>query len=112
MRPVFYLFLSLASFNAFAGNYATCLIQHMPDLNNDSAAYAAGRLCIKEHPGGLQAVEQGSGRSFFAYKSGAECTLKKGGETRSQVAGQMIFVACNRLYDEPPKFDPTTARPE
>ena len=27
--------------------------------------------------------------------------MKKAGETRSQRAGQMIYVACRRLYDEP-----------
>ncbi len=90
---------------ACAGNYATCLLKYMPGLNNEAAAQAAISLCMKESPGGFSSVQQGEGRGFMSYGSGAECALKKGGETRSQVAGRAILLACNKLYDEPNPFD-------
>ena len=86
--------------SAFAGNYATCLLKHLPGLQNEAAARAAINLCMTEYPGGLNGVPQGDGRGILGYKSGAECAMNKAGETRSQVAGQMIYTACRRLYDE------------
>lgn len=86
---------------AWAGNYATCLLKHMPGLNNDAAAQAAINLCMGEFPNGMTNVSQGEGRGFLSYNSGAECALKKGGETHSQMAGRAILMACNRLYNEP-----------
>lgn len=95
--------LVISSFPAAAisGNYATCLLKNLPGLQNDSAAVAANTLCLNEFPDGMKSVEWGSGRGFFGYKSGAECAVKKAGETRSRLAGQWILVACRKLYDEP-----------
>ena len=56
---------------------------------------------MNEYPGAFIGVPQGDGRGFLSYDSGAECAMKKAGETHSQRAGQMIYVACRRLYDEP-----------
>ena len=86
---------------AFAANYATCILDKMPGSQNDVAASAVARVCSSEFPGGNQAVAQGSGRGMFGFKSGAECTAKKAGDTRSNRAAAMIGAACNRLYDEP-----------
>ncbi|MBP8168474.1 MAG: hypothetical protein KAX99_02320 [Azonexus sp.] len=95
------ILIALLPASAAAGNYATCLLKHLPGLQNDAAANAAIRLCMNEHPSAFNGVPQGDGRSFLGYDSGAECAMKKAGETRSQRAGQMIYVACRRLYDEP-----------
>lgn len=84
-----------------AGNYATCLLKNLPGLQNESAARAAINLCMSEYPGGINSVAQGDGRGFLGYKSGAECAMKKAGDTRSQLAGNGIYMACRRLYDEP-----------
>ena len=81
-----------------AGSYAL-------GVANDVAAHSVYQLCLQEHPGGLAAVPQGSGRGFFGYSSGAECTAKKAGDTRSQQAAYMISGACRKLYDEPNYFD-------
>lgn len=86
---------------ALAGNYAECILEAVPGVENDPAAYAAHQVCLSKFPGGLQAVKQGAGRGFFAYDSGAECTLKEAGGTRSQRGAAMISASCRRLYDEP-----------
>jgi tripartite-type tricarboxylate transporter receptor subunit TctC len=99
------LILSVVASPVFAANYATCILDKMPGVANDVAARAVYQVCKKEHPGGLQAVEQGSGRGFFGYSSGAECTAKKASDTHSQQAAYMIGTACRRLYEEPNYFD-------
>ena len=92
--------LLLAAAPAFAANYATCILDKMPGAQNDVAATAVYQVCIAEHPGGNNAVAQGSGRGMFGLKSGAACTAKKAGDTRSNRAAVMIGAACRRLYDE------------
>lgn len=94
------IFVAFSS-SATAGNYATCLLKNLPGLQNEAAANAAIKLCMSEHPGGINSVPQGDGRGFLGYKSGAECAMKKAGETRSQLAGNGIYLACRRLYDAP-----------
>lgn len=91
--------LLLTAAPAFAANYAACVLDKMPGVANDVAAHSVYQLCLQEHPGGLAAVPQGSGRGFFGYNSGAECTAKKAGDTRSQRAAYMISGACRKLYD-------------
>ncbi len=86
---------------ASASNYATCLLDKLPGLENDNAAYAAVQVCTGNYPKRFDPIPQGSGRGFFGYDSGAECALDKSGDTRSQTASYQIRVACNRLYDEP-----------
>lgn len=102
MRRTLPALLLLTAAPAFAANYATCVLDKMPGVANDVAAHSVYQLCLQEHPGGLAAVPQGSGRGFFGYESGAECTAKKAGDTRSQQAAYMINGACRKLYDEYP----------
>jgi hypothetical protein len=94
LLPIF-----LAS-QAFAANYATCILDKAPGAVNDIAAQAVHQVCVKENPGGMQAVPQGSGRGFLAYNSGAECVVAKAKDTRSDQAAAMIGVSCRRLYDK------------
>lgn len=101
MKPTSALFaLALLPSSAFASNYAECVLDVVPGVQNDPAAYAAHQVCLSKFPGGLQAVKQGAGRGFFGYDSGAECTLKKAGGTRSQSGAAMISASCRKLYDE------------
>lgn len=100
MRHTIAALLLLTTPPAFAANYATCILDKMPGVANDVAAHSVYQLCLQEHPDGLAAVPQGSGRGFFGYESGAECTAKKAGDTRSQQAAYMISGACRKLYDE------------
>lgn len=90
---------------AMAGNYATCLLDALPGLQNDNAATAAWNLCNSRYPGGLDSVTKGSGRGFFGYDSGAECALEESGQTRSNTAAYQIRLACDRLFNEPNFFD-------
>jgi len=99
MRPSLAILL-LASAPAFAGNFATCILDKIPGTQNDVAAQAVYQVCFADHPGGLQAVVQGSGRGMFGFNSGAECTAKKAGDTRSNRAAVLVGVACRRLYDK------------
>ena len=102
MRPIYAIILAAAAAPAFAANYAACVLDKMPGVANDVAAHSVYQLCLQEHPGGLAAVPQGSGRGFFGYNSGAECTAKKAGDTRSQRAAYIIGAACQKLYDTAP----------
>ncbi|UZZ08948.1 hypothetical protein NDO41_16255 [Ectopseudomonas mendocina] len=89
---------------AQAGNYATCLLDKLPGVQNQAATSAAIRMCQTDHPGGMVKVPQGDSRGFFAsFRSGSECTLEKSKDTRFVPAAQLISSACHRLYDAPPK---------
>lgn len=106
------LMLALASPSAFAGNYATCLLDRMGRIQNDHAARAAMSVCRSEHPGGFEGVEQGAGRGFFGFSSGDECTLKRGATTENRIAAYQIRLACSKLYNEPlGLFDDLLPRP-
>ncbi len=111
MRPALVFAAMLISAPAWAANYATCVLDKAPGAANDVAAHAIYQLCLSENPGGLGAVAQGSGRGLFGFKSGAECTARKAGDTRSQQAAAMLAAACRRLYDEPnPFLDPNLGK--
>lgn len=101
--------LCLVSAPVFAaGNYAECILEKIPGVQNDAVAGAIARTCLAEHPGGINAVEQGSGRSeWFGYNSGNECVIKKGEKVASRIGGNLLTGACNKLYDpvQPGLFD-------
>lgn len=101
MRGLTIILCALACTPALAGNYATCILDKMPKVENDVTASAVHQLCKGESPQGLEAVEQGSGRGIWSYKSGSECALKKAGNTQSNRAAMLIGLACRKLYDEP-----------
>lgn len=99
MKKFTLIFVAAFSMPAMAGNFATCILDKAPGIQNDSAAHAARILCAERYPYGIDDVPQGSGRWLFSFKSGAECIVKKGSDTRSSVAGKLIAFACRRLYD-------------
>lgn len=98
------LFVVLTSAPAWASNYATCILDRMGKAQNDVAASAVHQVCSAEHPGGLDAVAQGSGRGWFSFDSGAACVAKKAADTHSNRAAVFIGVACRALYDKPVSF--------
>lgn len=100
-KPLAIIALLVAPSLASAGNYATCLLDKLPGLQNDNAAYAAGQVCSAKYPERFASIPQGASRGIFAFDSGAECALDKSGETRSRTAAFQIRLACNRLYDRP-----------
>ena len=100
MRTSLAALAMLCSPAAFAANFATCILDKMPGTQNDIAAHGTMQVCLSKNPGGIEAVAQGSGRGVFGFDSGAECTAKKAGDTRSQRAAVLIGIACRKLYDE------------
>nr|WP_185965433.1 hypothetical protein [Pseudomonas mendocina] len=87
---------------AQAGNYATCLLDKLPGVQNHGASVSAVRVCQSKYPGGLASVEQGAGRGLFAsYDSGDECTYDKAKDTRYTGAVRVMAEACMRLYNKP-----------
>ena len=102
--------LALAAAHAQAANYATCLLDKLPGTHNEVAAHANMQVCLGKFPGGIEATPQGKGRGIFGFSSGAECTAKKAGDTRSNRAAVLIGVACRKLYDEPVKLTPFSGK--
>lgn len=86
---------------AVAGNFATCVLDRMPGVQNDAAVYAVMQVCHQEYPGSYQDIPQGVGRGWFGYDSGAECAAKKAASTPNRNAGGAISLACRCLYDKP-----------
>ncbi|MFY1017960.1 hypothetical protein [Ectopseudomonas khazarica] len=92
---------------AQAWNYATCLLDKLPGVQNHGASVSAVRVCQSKYPGGLASVEQGAGRGLFAsYDSGDECTYDKAKDTRYTGAVRVMAEACMRLYNNPAQPDP------
>ncbi|PIG09614.1 hypothetical protein [Comamonas sp. 26] len=102
--------LALVAAQAQAANYATCLLDKLPGTQNDVAAQANMQVCLGKYPGGIEAIIQGQGRGLLGFNSGAECTAKKAGDTRSNRAAVLIGVACRKLYDEPVKLIPFSGK--
>ena len=84
-----------------ADNFAECILERMPGVQNDAVAGAIYRTCTAEFPGGIESVPQGAGRGWFGFKSGNECIIKKGEKVISRNGGFMLTAACNKLYDPP-----------
>lgn len=104
MKAITLLFLTLLSPLAFAGNYATCLLDKLEGVQNDRTAMVAARLCINENPDGFSGVEWGSGLGFFArYDSPLECIHGHGRSVQSRRAMSWITSACQKLYGEAPR---------
>lgn len=100
-RTLASLILLLAAGPTLASNYATCLLDKLPGVENDNAAAAALQVCTSDYPGGFAEVPLGSGRGVLGYDSGAECALEKSGATRSRTAAFQIRKACDHLYNQP-----------
>lgn len=85
---------------AWAANVATCILDKAPQVPNDQMAQAVYQACLKQYPGGILAVPQGSGHGPRGFKNGDECTVKMTINTWSNSATVMIGAACRRLYDK------------
>lgn len=88
------------------GNWADCVLERMPGVENDPAAYAVAQDCADKF-GPPTAVIQASGDD--GYRSGSECAAAKARSTRSARAAAAIRNACNRLYDPADPFDSSQA---
>ena len=93
-------FLSIACSATWAGNFATCLLDKMPNAQNDYVASSAYRTCSAEYPARYGDIEKGSGIGIFSFSNADECILKKAASTRLHRAAGFISSACRCLYDQ------------
>ncbi|HEY1076762.1 MAG TPA: hypothetical protein VGE51_08735 [Fontimonas sp.] len=101
LRALAFVVAALLPSGVNAANYATCILDEVPKTRTDAAAISVSRACNNLYPGGMAAVQPGSGLGgLFAYDSGAECVKKKTKGLRSESATTMVRFACNRLYNE------------
>jgi hypothetical protein len=84
--------------------YEDCILEKMPGVANDAAAMAILRLCKAKYPRSEDSFLQVRD-GWFDYSSGAECTAKKGKDTQSRFAGNLIATSCNKLYKSVNPFD-------
>ena len=94
------LVLLLFAAPAWAANFATCLLDKLPDTQNGAVHAAVFQTCGQEHPSRYSGVEKGSGRGIFGFSDGNACTLKKAASTSFQPSAGAIAVACRCLYDK------------
>lgn len=92
--------LTLATTPAWAGNFATCVLDKMPGVQNAATSMAVMQTCRSEHPSWYSGVEKGSGRGIFGFSDGNACIIKKAASTPFQPAATAIAIACRCLYDK------------
>lgn len=93
--------LTLAAAPAWAGNYATCVLDKMPGTQNGATHAAVVQSCGQEHPARYSGVKKGDRRGLFGFSDGNACIIKKAASTSYQPAAGAIAVACRCLYDKP-----------
>lgn len=99
------LLLAFAS-SAYAGNYATCLLDNLPGVKSGPATTAAINVCAQKFPDKYYDIERGSGRGILGYSSAEQCTLAKSKDTPWQPAARVIKQSCDCLYGvSSSKFD-------
>lgn len=102
MKPArLLLLLAILPLFAHADNYATCILDRMPEAQNEAEVTAAYQSCKQAYPAGLGEVSQGSGQGYFSssYSNGAECMKDKTAGLTSRRGALLIGAACRRLYD-------------
>lgn len=82
--------------------FAQCIIDNVPFVRNDVAAYAAASRCVELH-GGYNSVAakryvKGQAVGFMTPKSRAECVTRHASNTESETAAKLVYGACNCLY--------------
>lgn len=96
--------LLAAPITASAANYATCLLDKLPGVQNNQSTYAAARICRETYPERFSGVDWGSGLGLFAaYNSPDECFQENAKSVQDGLAINWIRQSCRKLYSEPPK---------
>lgn len=83
-----------------ATKFSVCILEGMPDINNDVAAHALRQRCAEQFGTSNDELSpvQSVVQVFGEYVSDSECTVAKAGKTTSQVAAGNIRAACAHLY--------------
>lgn len=82
-------------------DYASCVLEKMPGVANDPAAYAVARDCRQRYG------QQQDARNYQSLPASDECTAKYASLTPNRSAANMIAGACNIKFG----FDISTAKP-
>lgn len=98
MRFIFAALIALATPAAWAGNYATCILDKMPGVKNGPAYAAVVSLCAQQHPDAYYSIRRGDGLGVLGPKSADACTADKARDTSWQAAAGQILRACSCLY--------------
>lgn len=67
MDAVLSLMIATLPSQSWAENYAECLLDRLPEIQNDAAALAVAQLCYQEYPDMYSNTTKGSGRVFFCF---------------------------------------------
>jgi hypothetical protein len=86
-------------------DYAECLLDHLPKVENDLVARQIVAACLQEFPGGFANVETRSGW-LKKYPDRRSCLINEAKSTKSAFAAQAISVACFHLYEPAPPIIP------
>lgn len=76
-------------------NWAECILEEVPGIQNDRAATMAAIKCNKEFSY-RESIEKR--KPIFGVKTAPECVLKHGKGTVSPKAARFITAACHKLY--------------
>ena len=93
--------LTMAVTSAFAGNYATCILDKVGSVKNPASFGATLRSCASDHPRGYLNITRGSGLGLFSPKNADACIIKYAEETTFPPASGAISAACYCLYGNP-----------
>lgn len=100
MRTMAIVAWFMISVNAYASNYADCILDKMPGSENDAFTASVISTCSQENPGSFYSIEKGEGRGVFGFSDGNACIQKKSKDTRNQRAAFVIAGSCRCLYDK------------
>lgn len=84
---------------ALTANFATCILEYLPDVQNRASLISVVKMSVTKFPG-KSSIKKGSGRGLFEYKSGSECTVDKASKTHNDQAANFIVYWYNCLYDK------------
>lgn len=91
----------LASSASWGGDFASCILDKMPEVKNGPTFAAVQRACAEEYPDRLFGIKRGAGLGLFGPKNADACIIKHAANTTFQPAAASIGAACNCLYSTP-----------
>lgn len=101
MRYIAAALLLTLTVPAWAGNFATCLLDKLPGTANQPTHGAVFQTCTKNYPGRYFDIKKGSGRGIFGFADGNSCVIKKAKNTPYELSSMQVAFACRCLYDSP-----------
>lgn len=100
MKKFLAILFCISAVHANASNYASCILNNLPDTSSSAVHIAVMESCLKDNPSGFKGVLQGSGIGVFSFKDGNACTAKKAKTTTFTYSANVIAMACKCLYNK------------